>query len=120
MPCVYLRSYGTELILRQGEVDGLRASEMVQYVFRSSAELPSGEVVEVTTIGFYSVKVASVAAALYGIYMTLFILFLLVVCKESLIFIYGDISSSSSFLIPPFLPQPSHILRLALTISPLM
>jgi len=66
-------------IHRKGRLDSLRSSELVEYEFTGKAVTPSGDVMKVKTVGVFDKQDTSRSTAEFGIYMTIFILFLLVV-----------------------------------------
>mmetsp|Transcript_8812 Transcript_8812/g.13189 ORF Transcript_8812/g.13189 Transcript_8812/m.13189 type:complete len:887 (-) Transcript_8812:178-2838(-) len=66
-------------IHRKGRLDNLRSVEQITYEFTGKATTPSGDVMKVKTVGIFDKKDSIQSTAEFGIYMTIFILFLLVV-----------------------------------------
>ena len=64
---------------RKGRLDKLRSVEQAIYEFEGERYTPSNERVVLKTEGIFDKRVSVSSTAMYGIYMTIFILFLLVV-----------------------------------------
>jgi hypothetical protein len=76
---VKLTINGEVFIHRKGLLDRLRDVEQIGYMFKGERLDPLNQVVKVKTEGIFDKRMSSVNTATFGIYMTIFILFLLVV-----------------------------------------
>jgi hypothetical protein len=95
---VSLKSNDVFYIRHTSELDSLRSSEVAVYEFSNRITLASGEEMRLTTVGQFSIREEAISTALYGIYLTIFILFLLVVCSPP----------SSSLLLLSLLSPSTH------------
>jgi hypothetical protein len=76
---VSLKSNDVFYLHHKGELDSLRTSEIAVYEFSSRITLATGTMMRLTTIGQFSIRDEAITEALYSIYLTIFILLLLVV-----------------------------------------
>lgn len=76
---VKLSINGEVIIHRKGVLDGLRSVEQISYTFMGQRVNTLNEMVKIKTEGVFDTRMSSVNTASFGIYMTIFILFLLVV-----------------------------------------
>lgn len=74
-----LESNDISYFLLRDKLASLRSSEIAIYEFSNTITLPSGERMRLETTGKFNMRHITTASALFGIYLTLFILFLLVV-----------------------------------------
>ena len=80
--CVKLTVNGEVVVHKKGRLDELRDVEQILYEFRGERTNSANEIVTIKTEGIFDKRSSSVSTAEFGIYMTIFILFLLVVRLE--------------------------------------
>jgi hypothetical protein len=79
---LHLKSYDKVFYDNKSKRNSLRSEEMQEYLYRSYADLPTGGRVLVTTSAVFDTQHTTRETALFSIYLTIFILFLLVVSSS--------------------------------------